>query len=226
MPVTFCFVLTLYCTVRLSQAPTYRLAIITGLCLGAGLLCKYTMIFIYPLLLGMCIIQGALRRLLPYLGVVVLVSGSVLAVWLGYTAAVGILTAQRDTLASHTRFASMTNGGLRWKVGTSLLGLPSGLGTYSLPLLVVGGRRLLQRKSQADLLVLLWIGAVFVPLVLTLPGPRYFLPAFPALALMMACGLGRVGEAAGRLILVALLYCGGALYLFVDWYRQVHSLFV
>lgn len=111
---------------------------------------------------------------------------------------------------------------MRWKVGTLLLGLPSGLGIYTLPMLLLGAWQLLQRRSQADL----WILAVFVPLILTLPGPRYFLPAFPTLALMMACGLGRVEEAAERIMIAALLYCGGALYLFVDWYRQVHSPFV
>ncbi len=74
--------------------------------------------------------------------------------------------------------------------------------------------------------VLLWIAAVFLPLMLTLPGPRYFLPAFPALTLAMVCGLEHAGEAAERIVMLALLYGGGALYLFVDWYRAAGGLFL
>jgi hypothetical protein len=76
------------------------------------------------------------------------------------------------------------------------------------------------------LYVLLWIAAVFLPLMLTLPGPRYFLPAFPALAIAMTRGLENSGEKAERLVMLTLLYGGGALYLFVDWERAAGDLFV
>ena len=86
-------------------------------------------------------------------------------------------------------------------------------------LLVVGGVALLRDKGRSDLFVLFWIAAVFLPLLLTLPDPRYFMPAFPALALVMARGLESVDEATEQVIALALLHCGGALYLFVDWQR-------
>lgn len=40
------------------------------------------------------------------------------------------------------------------------------------------------------------------------------MPAFPALAIMLAHGLRCVPKAAGQVIVLALLYCGEALYLY------------
>ncbi|MBI3300782.1 MAG: glycosyltransferase family 39 protein [Deltaproteobacteria bacterium] len=225
MPVMFCFVLAVFLTLRLVRTPTYPLAVAVGLSIGAGLLCKYTMVFIYPVLLSACVLNGRWRRLVPYLLVATLVSVGMLGTWLGYAAHRGILAAQRHRLTSAAGFVMIANSGRKWLLGVLLLRLPSGLGVYNLPMVCLGGRQILRRRSQADLFVLLWIAAVFVPLMLTLPGPRYFLPAFPALAIAMACGLERAGEAAERGVMLTLLYGGGTLYLFVDWYRAAGGLF-
>jgi 4-amino-4-deoxy-L-arabinose transferase-like glycosyltransferase len=224
MPVTFCFILAVWLTLRLLSAPSYWLAAATGLCIGAGLLCKYTMVLVYPILLGVCVIQGRLRRLTPYLVLVALVSVGMLGVWFSYAAHLGVLNVQGDTLAHYARYVTTSETGRKRLFGVLLFRLPSGVGIYNLPLLLLGGWQLLQRRSQSDLLIVLWIAAVFLPLILTLPGPRYFLPAFPAVALVMAWGLERVGEAAERVALLMLLYGGGALYLFVDWYRAAGGL--
>ncbi len=96
----------------------------------------------------------------------------------------------------------------------------------TIPLLLLGGWQLLQRRNRADYFVLGWIVAVFVPLMLTLPGPRYFFPAFPALAIVMARGILHVGEEKASLALFALLSWGGALYLFVDWDQAAGRLFL
>jgi len=45
------------------------------------------------------------------------------------------------------------------------------------------------------------------------------MPTFPTLAVLMACGLRCIPKAAEQVVLLALLYCGGALYLFADWDR-------
>jgi hypothetical protein len=136
-----------------------------------------------------------------------------------------VLATQRDTITSYSAFVMTATSGRWWLLGSLLFRVPSGLGTYNLPLLLLGGWQLLRRRSPADRCVLLWITAVFLPLILTLPGPRYFLPAFPALTIAMACGLERISEAAERAVLLALLYGGGALYLFVDWTQAAGGLF-
>jgi len=60
---------------------------------------------------------------------------------------------------------------------------------------------------------------VFFPVILTLPIARYFMPAFPALAIVMVHGLRRIPQATERVVVLALFYCGGALYLFAYWHR-------
>jgi len=225
MPVTFCFVLANFLTLRLLRRPTYWLAGGIGLCIGAGLLCKYTMVFIYPVVLFACLASGQLRLLIPYVTVIVLVSMSVLGVWLGYAAHLGVFAAQQKIITTRARSGLTTPIGRKWLLQVLSLRLPSGIGVYNLPLLFYGGWQLRQRRARSDVFILVWIVAVFFPLMLTIPGPRYFLPAFPALAIAMARGFLCVGEGAERIVLLTLLYWLGALYLFVDWFRAAGSLF-
>lgn len=224
IPVTFFFSLALFLTLCLLRRPAYWLAGIAGLSIGAGLLSKYTMILIYPVLLCYVALNSPFRRLKRHLGVMALVSLGILGIWLAYAYRNGILGAQQDTIVSYAGIVTTTSGGRRWMLEAVLIRLPSNLGTYSIPLMLVGGLQLLRRRSQADLFVLLWVVTVSLLLILTLPNPRYFMPAFPALAIGMAQGLKRIPEAIERAVLLALLNCGGALYLFVDWYRA-HPLF-
>jgi hypothetical protein len=62
-------------------------------------------------------------------------------------------------------------------------------------------------------------------LSLTLPDHRYFLPSFPAVALMAALGLQQVPKGTARGLLLALLLAASTLYLYVDWVRAA-ELFV
>jgi hypothetical protein len=71
-------------------------------------------------------------------------------------------------------------------------------------------------------MVLLWIGAVSLSLFLTLPDHRYFLPVFPAIAIVIAQVLLRFPAYAERAILLSLLLGISNLYLFVDWVRESH----
>lgn len=224
MPVTFFFSLALFLILRLLHRPAYWLAVVAGLSIGAGLVSKYTMVLIYPVLLSYVAVSGPFRRLKYHLGVVALVSMGVLGIWLAYAYQSGVLAAQQDRIAFYAGVATTPGGGRKWMLEAVLVRLPSNLGVYNIPLLLLGGVHLMRRRTQPDLLVLLWIAAVSVALILTLPDPRYFMPAFPALAVAMARRLERIPDpaVAQRAVLLALLYCGGALYLFVDWYRAAY----
>lgn len=226
MPVTFCFVWAVSILLALLETPTYRRAVGLGLCIGAGLLCRYTMVFFYLLLGSYGLMVAASRRLLPQLILATLISASILALWLGYAAHLGVLAGQWEKITEYAGFLMVADTGKEWLLGSLLFRVPSGLGPYNLPLLFLGGWQMMRHRGQADWYVLLWIAAVFVPLMLTLPGPRYFLPAFPALAIVMARGLEEVSEKKEQLLLLAWLYGGGALYLFVDWERAAGTLFV
>lgn len=224
MPTTFCFLLGLFLILRLLRAPTFRLATAAGLCIGIGLLCRYTLICIYPILLTFPLVVRRERQFLPYLMVVILVSGGILGVWLGYAAHSGILEQQWTVLSYSARFAKTAarkTKEAQWFVDALLFRLPSGIGLWNLPLLALGAWFLLRCRDSAAMLLFLWICATCLPFLLTVPAPRYFFPAFPALTIAMTRGLEGVHESVRRIIVLALLYGGGVLYLFVDWYRAV-----
>jgi hypothetical protein len=128
----------------------------------------------------------------------------------------GILTVQQDTITSYAGVVTTAEWGKRWMLEMVSTRLTSGLGLYNIPLLFMGALDLVRRRDQSSVFVILWVAIVSLVLILTLPDARYFMLAFPALAIGMARGLRHIPEATGRAVLLALLYCGGALYLFVD----------
>jgi hypothetical protein len=93
--------------------------------------------------------------------------------------------------------------------------LPTAVGAFSIRILLTSGWHLARRRRQSDLLALAWVAAVSSPVAAILPDPRYFLPAFPALALIMASGLRSPLGAVERPTIVALCYDAQALYLYL-----------
>ena len=225
MPVTFFSVLALFFVVRLREAPTFNLALLAGLCIGFGLLCRYTAALLYIVLFLYFVAEGSFRQLKIHLALILFVSIGILFLWLSYAWYKDILPVQMATLFPYAGYVTSSRTGRRWLLSVVLLRLPSGIGPYLLPLLLLGSWRLLQRRSSEDFFLLAWVAGVFIPLLVTLPSPRYFLPAFPALAIILAQGLERVAKNAEQVLLLALLYGGGTLYLFVDWYRAAGGLF-
>jgi 4-amino-4-deoxy-L-arabinose transferase-like glycosyltransferase len=226
MPTTFFFTLALFLLLRLLQTPTYTGALLIGLCVGLGLLCRYTAALFYVVLFFYYLAIPTLRYLKFQLMLMLLVSSGLLSVWLGYAWLHDIFAAQKATLTVYLRYVTRIPSGKHWLAQVVLFRLPSGLGPYHLPLLCLGGWRMCKCRSASDLLIFLWIAGVCLPLLLTLPGPRYFLPMFPALAIVLARGLAHASKTVEQLVLLAFLYGGGALYLFVDWRQAAGSLFV
>lgn len=224
MPVTCAFGGALLFSLRLRDRPSYCTAVLLGGCLGLGLLCRYTMALAYPLVCGVCLLDSQFRRLAPYLTIAILVSIGIFSCWAAWAASVGVFTMQHHRISQLAGYMRTTKGKL-WLVSVMLFRLPSGLGVYNAPLLFLGAWRTGRTLERSDQIVLIWIAAVCLPLLLTLPGPRYFFPAFPAFALLMARGVMSIQEEGERSLLLALLYGAGALYLFVDWYRAVGGWF-
>lgn len=221
IPVTFFFALTMLLVFYLVQKPTYWLAVGAGLCLGAGFLTKYTMVFIGPVLLSYLAVNAQFRRAILYLMVVGLVAGIVMAGWLFYASQLNVLSHQQTNIVTEFEpaYFLVTLDGIKWLIDSILTKFTSALGVYNLPLIAVGFLALVQRRRQADLLILLWTTVVSIILVFTLPDHRYFMPTFPAIALILAHGLKKLPSITESTVVLALLYCGGALYLFVDWFR-------
>jgi 4-amino-4-deoxy-L-arabinose transferase-like glycosyltransferase len=247
--VTFFFTLALLASLRLVRAPSYWLAILTGFIIGFGLLTKYIMVLIYGVLIVCVIFLPNFRRQRFYFLVALLVSISMFSVWIMYANHMGILTGQIEKIMEYSGIyyffnspgeefqpavlapvtTDLDNSASLIKSGIIKLGLetlftrlPSSLGVYHLPLILFGGMFLLKRRALPDLFLLFWIGVVFVILFLTLPDHRYFLPAFPAIAIMISRTFRRFSEYTERAILLSILFWGANLYLFVDWVREAH----
>ncbi len=221
VPVMLFFSLALLLILRLLRRPSYRLALLAGLVIVAGLLVKYTMVLIYPLLGGWFLASPAFRRRKRYLAVVLSISAAAGVAWLVFASRIGVLHTQVQTLASFATVVFRTDIGRRFLFEALTTRLPAALGVYNAPVIALGAWRLWRRHSRSDLLVALWIAIVFIVLIVTLPDHRYFMLAFPAVAVLMARGLNSV-PAARKVVILSLCYGAGALYLFVDWQRAAH----
>lgn len=91
---TFFFSLALLLFIRLSKAPSYKLAFATGIVIGLGLLTKYIMILIFVVLFFYILFFKSFQTIKSYLFIVTAVSISVFAIWLLYASQMGILSGQ------------------------------------------------------------------------------------------------------------------------------------
>ena len=96
--------------------------------------------------------------------------------------------------------------GVRFFTENLLLRLPSGLNVFNLPVLAWGFWDILRNRDETGRILLSWVVPVAGLLMLTLPIPRYFLPVFPACALIAARGLGSLPCVRGRYVLLAVAY--------------------
>jgi 4-amino-4-deoxy-L-arabinose transferase-like glycosyltransferase len=224
-PLTFFFTLTVLLTLRLAERPSIGRLLLVGLAIGAGLLSKYTMVFVLPLAFGIITVQGSFKQAVRYFGVMALIGAILLAGWLLFANQLDVLQQQLATVWEYAGLVLTNEYGRRVLFETVTNRLPSGLGVYNLPFLVLGGLFVVNRRRAADWILLFWILSVWLPLSLTLPDHRYFLPSFPAVALMAALGLQQVPKGTARGLLLALLLAASTLYLYVDWVRAA-ELFV
>ncbi len=224
-PLTFFFTLTVLLALRLAERPSLGRLFLVGLAIGAGLLSKYTMVFVLPLVFGIITVQGSFKQAVRYLGAMALIGAILLAGWLLFANQLDILERQFATIWEYAGLVLTNDYGRRVLFETMTNRLPSGLGVYNLPFLALGSVFVINRRRKADWIVLFWILSVWLPLSLTLPDHRYFLPSFPAVALMAALGLQQVTKGTARGLLLALLLAASTLYLYVDWVRAA-ELFV
>lgn len=219
MPLTFLFCLAVLVALRLERTGADRVAVLLGLVIGTGLLVKYTMVLVLPVLLALAWCLGSLARARRHAPTVLAIAFAMLFVWLDHAWSLGILDAQRARLGHLAGMAQRRPG---WALDALLTKTPSALGIYTVPWIALGAVAAFRRRSAADRFVLGWVALVFVPLLLTLPDNRYFLPAFPALLLPAASLLVAEPRATGRVLLLAALLCAISLvfYAHIDLARQ------
>jgi 4-amino-4-deoxy-L-arabinose transferase-like glycosyltransferase len=218
LPVTFFVLLAIFLSLRLSDHFTIGHTIQTGWAVALGFFSKYTMGLVLPAL-GYISIRG--RKRFTWLHVVT--TAGFLALFLGGGAAVlHVMGALDDQVQFIGSLAGWSNGGLdlfsswrmRFRLEALFVQIPSALGAYALPILALGGWNAARRWERSEQILAVWIGSISLPLLAILPVERYFLPAFPAFALVGALGLRSMGNGSYRVLLLALLYSVGTALLY------------
>lgn len=194
-----------------------------GLLVTAACLTKYTAVLVVPVLLGIYAVHGALGRRRTEIAVAALVVGAVGLAWLLAAWSWGTLEAQAGWIG---RAAAVSSQGLfgRFSAGEMLATkLPSALGLYAVPAVALGLLEAVRRRDGAAWTLLLWIGGISIPLLLTLPDNRYFLPAFPALAIVGSLGVERLFREPQRALrfFLALCFCTVVFYALLPDARPV-----
>ena len=217
LPVTFFALGAVYFMLELAELPTVGKSIGLGGALGLGLLSKYTMGMIYPFIGCVAARKRSFLVWSRTAGAVGL-SAVLLGGWLGWMYASGAFAEQAQTIADHAGTSASTSPlsgwRLQYRLEALIIHLPSALGAYVLPVLMLGGWRVLSKRRGEDFFLIAWIVTVSGLLMLTLPVERYFIPVFPALAIAGAVELRGWGEARWQVILLALLYSLGTALLY------------
>jgi len=212
MPLTFCFCLAVLLALQLVRDDRGRTAVALGLVVGLGLLVKYTMLLVLPVLLALAWSADALPIARRHGPVVLAIAAALLLVWLDHAFALGILTAQQQHLG---RLAGVSWRNPGWALDAVFTKTPAAVGVYLLPWIALGAHAARRRLAE-DRLVLAWVALVFAPLLLTLPDNRYFLPAFPALFLLGARALVDRPRWTAHVLVLAWLLCAITLALYAQ----------
>ncbi len=79
---TFLLGLSVLLLLFLLDRPSWLLVILLGFALGAGVLTKYSMFLVFPVLFFLVLLRGKLKTTAAYLAVAILIAGSIYALWL------------------------------------------------------------------------------------------------------------------------------------------------
>jgi hypothetical protein len=159
-----------------------------------------------------------------FLGIIGLISMGILATWLMYAHHIGVFAEQGQQVI---RYAGVNPAGqglplltspwrMRARLEMPSIRVPSALGLYNMPMLVLGGILALRRRADLDRFLLLWIAAVSLPVMLILPVDRYLMPMFPACAMIMARSRSYLSSAMTQVVILALLYSISTVYLYIN----------
>jgi 4-amino-4-deoxy-L-arabinose transferase-like glycosyltransferase len=207
----FCFFcLAILFGLRVIEKPSDGRAFALGVVIGLGLLSKYTMVLVYPVLLALPWIVSTPPRLWRLVAIALVTSLAILGVWLIAADHLGVLGRQTERI-SHFAAGRSFNFPMR----ALFVRLPSALGVFALPVLLLGLLRCVRIARRAEALIVVWLAAVGLPLFATLPLNRFFVPAFPAFTGAMAFAIAERPAIAPRIVLlmatlggVTLLYYG------------------
>src|SRR6185369_13876006 len=167
------------------------------------------MVFVYPVLLALVLRSGWPPRTWRLLAIVLAVSLAMLGAWLVFAWDMVVLAQQTAKVG---RLAGITTKTQRFALQGVFIRLPSAIGIYSVPLVLLGLAHCLRFTKAADGVVVAWLLLVGIPVSLTLPVNRMFMPAFPAVTAVMALALADRPRVATRLVLLLATLCATTLF--------------
>jgi 4-amino-4-deoxy-L-arabinose transferase-like glycosyltransferase len=240
IPVTFFFLLSIFLFLSIAKKPSWWKALILGTVIGAGFLSRYSGIFVLPILGIFSLLTASYRRVIPYLILAFLLMGLILIGWLIFVHSHGMTVPNISRFlpiglkAKDVKDLSVLPGWManpqnfsiwRFVLNSLITRLPSAIGVHNLPLIALGIVLVISTRRLPGAMLLIWIAIVSIILILTLPDHRYFMPVFPALAILAGSWLRSRPAITFQVIALALLLSFGALYLFVDWQREAQLFF-
>ena len=235
IPVTFFFLGSFYLFLLLAEKPSWWNALLLGLTIMACFMSRYSGIFIIPVLVICALLSAKYRKTIPYLMVAFLIVGILILGWLYYLHGLDLsvpgisrfLPIGLNPDSTHVKqvvpgWILRPEGSRIWKWAINSLAtrLPSGIGVYNLPVIALGTLLMVLTRKLPGIMLLIWIISFTIFLLLTLPDHRYFMPTFPAMALLAGAWLRDRGRVSMQIIILAFLLLFGAMYLFVDWQRE------
>lgn len=235
IPVTFFFLGSFFLFLSLAKKPSLWKAILLGLTIMACFMSRYSGFFVIPVLVVCALLSAKYRKTIPYLIVAFIITGILILGWLSYIHSLDLsvpgisryLPIGLNPDSTHIKnvvpgwvLRSEENGVWRWALNSLVTRLPSGIGFYNLPLIALGTLLVVLTRKLPGIMLLMWIITVAILLFLTLPDHRYFMPTFPAMALLAGAWLRDRGRVSMQILILAYLLLFGALFLFVDWQRE------
>ncbi len=235
IPVTFFFLVSFYLFLSLSKKPSFWKALLLGLTIMACFMSRYSGIFVIPVLVVCALLSAKYRKTIPYLIVAFIITGILILGWLYYIHGLDLsvpgisryLPIGLNPDSTHIKqvvpgwiLRSEENRVWRWALNSLVTRLPSGIGVYNLPLIALGALLVVVTRKLPGIMLLMWIITVAILLLVTLPDHRYFMPTFPAMALLAGAWLRDRGRVSMQILILAYLLLFGTLYLFVDWQRE------
>ncbi len=234
IPVTFFFLLSLWLCFQLKKYPTYWLAASIGVVLFITTMIRYTGGLVVLVILLIPILFKSYKQYLPQIILALIVFCVLFGMWIFTSHQLGLAVpvvsrfvpfGWKDTnqilpVTFSAEWAFNPTDGLDWVMNSLLTRLPSAIGVYHFPVILIAGLTALKARKSVDLFLIGWIAIIFISILLTLPDHRYFMPAFPALAILMAGWLKEKPDLNLRYTILSVCFLLSSLVLFIDWDRQ------
>ena len=194
MPFVFWFMASMLFFERYIQHGNWREAAAAGVFATITILCRYNGIFLFPIFFAQLFSHKSSRPLLvvPKTWLVIAVPVVLGMPWMVLSIIQGTFSVQFARLSEFLLVGLIRPGGW-WYLSEVLLPLfPIMMGIFTIPLLFYGALSCWKVESASVRRILVACTTYLVLIALTLPNPRYVLPAVPMLAGIVSVGLWRL----------------------------------